>query len=125
MATVALKLSLIWLYTRIFSTAQFKRWAYAAMGLVLGYGIAFLCVFMTNCQPISQQWNPVPGGWCRDLSVEELASVTINLAIDLIIVIMPMPVLWGLQMAVRNKIFISLMFCIGFLYVVPICARAS
>jgi hypothetical protein len=115
LGTVFIKMSVLWLYTRIFATPAFKRWSYAIMALVVGYGVGFIVVFMTKCQPLSQMWAPVPGGWCRDLKIEELASVTINIALDAAIVVLPMPVLWGLQMPIRNKIFISVMFSIGFL----------
>lgn len=115
LATVFVKLSIVWLYTRIFFTKKFKYCAWALMGVIAGYGVAFLCVFMTNCQPISQSWDPVPDGWCRTLTVEELASVSLNMVIDLAIVILPMKPLWGLHMATRSKVAISFMFSIGLL----------
>lgn len=85
------------------------------MAVVGGYGISFLCVFLTNCRPISYPWNPVPGGHCRALAVEELSSVSLNMLLDILIVFFPMPPLWNLQMAARTKITISLMFGLGFL----------
>lgn len=115
LGTVCLKLSILALYMRIFTTATFRFWAYILMGIVGAYGIAFLCVFMTNCQPVSQQWDPVPGGWCRDIANEEFTSVSLNMVIDLAIAIMPMPVLWRLRMSTRSKIMISLIFGLGFL----------
>lgn len=84
------------------------------MMVVICYGIAFLAVFMTICQPIDQMWNPVPGGWCRDTSDQEFSSVAFNLVLDLAIFILPMPWLWGLKMPLRNKVAVSVMFGIGF-----------
>jgi hypothetical protein len=83
------------------------------MGVVGCYGIAFLVLFMTQCRPIYQQWNPQPGGTCRNLVVQELTSVSLNMIIDIIIVILPLPVLWSLQLAVRSKLAVSVMFSIG------------
>ena len=83
------------------------------MAVVVGYGISFLCVFLTNCHPISYPWSPVPGGYCRSLAIEELTSVSLNMLIDILIVFLPMPPLWRLQMAARNKIAISFMFGLG------------
>ena len=37
------------------------------------------------------------------------------MAIDIAIVILPLPVLWGLQLALRSKIAITVMFSIGLL----------
>lgn len=106
-------MSMLWLYTRIFTIRQFQRWAYGVMGVVVCYFIAFLVLFMTNCQPLSHLWDPVPGGWCRELTDEEYTSVAFNLLIDLGIVILPMPVLWRLKMPLQNKISVSIMFGIG------------
>ena len=83
------------------------------MGIVGGYGVAFLVVFCTNCSPISQSWAPVPGGYCKDVTVEEITSVSVNMVVDAIIVFLPLPPLWGLQMAIRKKIAISCLFSIG------------
>ncbi|KAK4077781.1 uncharacterized protein Triagg1_3475 [Trichoderma aggressivum f. europaeum] len=115
LGTVFIKLSVLWLYTRIFSTKTFKLWAHIMMGVVACYGVAFLILFMTQCRPISQQWDPVPGGTCRNIVVQELTSVSLNMVVDIGIVIMPLPVLWSLQLAVRSKLVVSVMFSIGFI----------
>lgn len=62
---------------------------------------------------MSQQWAPVAWGWCRDIYVDQLASVGINLLSDVAIVVLPMPVLWKLQLPMRSKIAVMSMFSIG------------
>ncbi|KAI0838423.1 hypothetical protein F5Y06DRAFT_268049 [Hypoxylon sp. FL0890] len=121
--TVCVKLAMLFLYIRVFSTAQFKRWTYALMGVVVCYFVAFLIVFMTNCIPLSNLWDPVPGGWCRELTTEEYTSVVFNLVIDLSIVILPMPVLWQLKLPFRDKIFVSMMFGMGIITIAVMCWR--
>lgn len=64
-ATVFCKISILWFYTCIFTTRVFKFLARVLMGIVAGYGISFLCVFLTNCDPISYPWRPVPEGVAR------------------------------------------------------------
>lgn len=85
------------------------------MAIVSGYAISFFCIFLTNCHPISYSWNPVPGGYCKSVTVEEIASVSVNMGIDTLIVLLPMRPLWGLQMAMRKKIGISILFGLGLL----------
>ena len=85
------------------------------MLIAAGYGVAFLCVFCTNCHPLSYSWNPVPGGYCKSVTVEELTSVSLNMVLDTAMVILPMPPLWGLRMATRNKIALSILFSLGLL----------
>lgn len=113
LGTVFIKFSVLWLYTRVFSTKEFKRQAHIMMGVVGCYGIAFFVLFMTQCRPIDQQWNPHKGGSCRDLVIQELTSVSLNMIIDIIIVFLPLPVLWNLQLATRSKLVVSVMFSIG------------
>ncbi|KAG6369002.1 hypothetical protein INS49_003221 [Diaporthe citri] len=119
--TVSVKIAMLCLYTRIFTTRQFRRWAYSLMAAVAIYFVAFLILFMTNCIPLSHLWNPVPGGWCRAIEIEEYTSVVFNLMIDLCIVILPMPSLWNLKMPLRNKFFVSIMFSIGLITIGVMC----
>lgn len=81
------------------------------------FGITFFVVFLTRCSPISQEWDPKPGGWCRPLLSSELSSISINLVLDTAIVALPMPWLWGLNMATGTKIIAMIMFSFGFAYV--------
>ncbi|OHE90562.1 integral membrane protein [Colletotrichum orchidophilum] len=113
LGTVFIKMAILWLYTRIFSTAKFKRWSYILMGVTGAYGVAFLILFMSRCSPMSQQWAPVEGGHCRDITVDQLISVTINIVVDIAMTALPMPALWGLQMPLRNKVAVSAMFGMG------------
>ncbi|KAJ0139505.1 hypothetical protein CTA2_1771 [Colletotrichum tanaceti] len=113
LGTVFIKMAILWLYTRIFATPQFRRWSRVLMGVTGAYGVAFLVIFMTRCLPVSQQWAPVPGGQCRDITIDQIVSVTVNIVIDIAMTILPMPALWGLQMPLKNKIAVSAMFGMG------------
>jgi hypothetical protein len=118
LGTAAFKLSVLFLYVRIFSTKTFKYLSYTLMGITVSYCISFLVVFLTTCSPdISQLWNPRPDGHCRDLNVGQLGSVSTNLGIDCLILILPMPFLWRLQMRLRTKIAVSIVFSFSFMYV--------
>ena len=85
------------------------------MSIVTGYGVSFFVTFLTNCQPISYPWNPIPGGHCKSVTVEEITSVSINMIIDICIVFLPMLPLWRLQMPLRKKVGISSLFALGLL----------
>lgn len=85
------------------------------IGLVTGYLINIYCVVLTFCQPISYMWHPVPGGSCKSPLVLEVTSVAISMFLDIVIVIMPMPLLWRLQMAARHNVVIMVMFSLSLL----------
>ncbi|KAI3327041.1 hypothetical protein HD806DRAFT_520044 [Xylariaceae sp. AK1471] len=113
MATAFVKFSVLWLYNRIYTTPVFRRWCYGLMAFDIAYMISFLPLYLTNCVPLSQLWHPVPGGWCRDPAIGDNATIAVNLILDVAILVLPMPVLWRLQMSVRDKITITAMFSIG------------
>jgi hypothetical protein len=114
-ATVCCKMSMLSLYSVIFSSQPLRYAIWAVMALVGVYFIAIFCAIITYCHPISQAWDPVPGGYCKKLGTEELLSIIFNIFLDTLIVILPMPSLWSLKMAARNKITVSAMFGIGLL----------
>ncbi|KAK4185894.1 hypothetical protein QBC35DRAFT_502750 [Podospora australis] len=114
--TTAFKLSVLALYVRVFSIKAMRVMSYILMGLTVSYCVSFLVVFLTTCSPdISQLWNPRPDGFCRDMNIGQLGSVSTNLGLDILIIILPMPFLWKLQMSLRNKFFVTLVFSLGFI----------
>ncbi|KAI0593476.1 hypothetical protein F4775DRAFT_577880 [Biscogniauxia sp. FL1348] len=122
-STTVVKLAVLALYMRIFTTVAFKRWAVSLMVLDICFGITFVVVFITHCNPVSQEWDPVPWGWCRSLTSSELSSISLNLALDTAIVVLPMPWLWNLQMELNKKLLVMVMFSFGFATIAIMCYR--
>ncbi|KAI1270206.1 hypothetical protein F5Y18DRAFT_6838 [Xylariaceae sp. FL1019] len=115
-ATAAFKLSVLLFYRRVLAIKTVKVLSYVLMGLTVAYWLSFLVVFLTTCTPdISQLWVMRPDGFCRDLNIGQLGSVSTNLALDVFVIILPMPFLWGLQMRTRNKLAVTLVFSLGFI----------
>ncbi|RWA14132.1 hypothetical protein EKO27_g983 [Xylaria grammica] len=112
--TSALKLSMLSLYYRIYATPVFRRWVWGVVGLVVVYIVSFIPLFLTNCIPLSQYWDPKPTGWCRDTIIGDNATVAANLVLDFAVLVLPLPVLWRLQMSIRDKLTVTAMFGIGF-----------
>ncbi|KAI0487322.1 hypothetical protein F4859DRAFT_509893 [Xylaria cf. heliscus] len=108
-----IKMSMLFLYHRIYTTPAFRRLCYFVIGLDLAYIITFIPIFLTNCIPLSQYWDPKPTGWCRDTVISDSATVAGNLLLDLFVLIMPLPILWRLQMSIRDKLTVTSMFSIG------------
>jgi len=88
------------------------------MGLVISFLITFIVVAFMHCQPVSAIWN----GWdgehpakCTDFKAQNYSGASINIALDLTICLMPLPVLRKLNLNRRKKIGIMLMFSVGLL----------
>lgn len=70
------------------------------------------------CSPITYSFDKsTPGGHCGDLARFELYTTILGLVFDFIIVILPMPMLWSLQMETRKKTGISIVLGMGIMLV--------
>ena len=118
LANTSIKISIVHLYITIFrSNKVFLKAAYGEMILVMAFGIAQILNFFLLCHPFAKNWDLLLPGDCGDKNRSSIAVSACNVAIDLTIIILPMPMIWGLQMATRRKIELTIAFALGFMYV--------
>ena len=87
------------------------------MGLVVAFFIGQILTAVLICRPVALQWDKGIDGKCGKVVGQEIALAVVNMVIDAIIVALPMPVVWHLQMPVKKKVGISSMFALGLMYV--------
>lgn len=90
---------------------------YAVMVLVIAFGIGIVVSDLLTCRPLAKYWDPLRSGVCESPLGSLIAISGCNVAMDLTIVLLPMPMVWGLQMTTRRKIELTITFALGFLYV--------
>jgi hypothetical protein len=112
--------SILCLYLRIFPQRTFRRFVYAIMGVNTAYGTALILVSIFQCIPVHAAWT----GWdgtvqarCVDVNAVGWASGAINIALDVGVLLLPLPGLTKLVMPWERKIYILLIFGLGSLYV--------
>ncbi|KAF2872740.1 hypothetical protein BDV95DRAFT_606325 [Massariosphaeria phaeospora] len=115
--TMLLKATILLDLRRIFSprgqrnaffwTCEILLWTNVLWTIV----ITFLSVF--GCQPRERLWNPLLPEKCMDIDALNVASGTINLAIDLCIFLLPQRVIWRLKLSKRKKFGVSATFAIA------------
>ncbi|KAJ0414238.1 hypothetical protein BJY00DRAFT_318998 [Aspergillus carlsbadensis] len=109
------KLSVLLLYRRIFRLT----WTlYLCAFLSIGYTISVSTAISLACVPTSYFWtqwvDPLSGGYCRiNLYLFYLWNGVANLLTDVIILCLPMPIVWRLQMPKSQKWAISGIFLLG------------
>lgn len=112
---MAIKTSLILLYYRIFSVVTWFRHLLLGAFIVCAlYFIidAFVAIF--ECAPVAFYWNQnIPGGHCIDQNAFYRWNGVANLLIDFGVLGLTMPMIWRLNLARRQKISLSLIFCLG------------
>ena len=87
------------------------------MAFVIAFGVAVVISDFLTCRPLPKAWKPLEPGVCEDPTKSAAAISGCNMATDLIIILLPMPMIWGLQMPTRRKIELTIIFALGFLYV--------
>lgn len=116
-----IKISILLFYLRIFPQDWFRMACFITMGACACYGIAFLLVSVFQCIPVSLAWhhwdNEHPGR-CNDINAQGWTSAAFNVILDVVVLLLPMPVIAKLELNVRKKILILLMFSIGFVVTV-------
>ena len=117
-AVTLIRASVLALYVRIFRTKSFRMTCYVVHGINMLFGAVTVLGACLICDPISFQWHrSIPGGHCGDQKSLDLFIGVFNLLMDVTVVVLPMPVLWGLQMAVGKKFTLSGIFGLGIMYV--------
>ena len=113
--------SIISLYMHIFPTRIFRRVCFLVLAANVVFFVSVVLADCLLCHPISYRWDRVTGGKgsCGDEKPLDLYIGILNLTLDVTAVVLPMPVLWGLKMALWNKIMLSGMFGMGTAYVFP------
>ncbi|KAL2848436.1 hypothetical protein BJY01DRAFT_246448 [Aspergillus pseudoustus] len=114
MATTLVKLCLLGLFHEIFTTpiVRYLIWAIAALSAILGLSGILLGVLI--CQPFAYNWDKtITSGHCGDSYKMQLATCTINMVIELMIVLLPAPILWRLQMPFKSKVILNGIFSLG------------
>ncbi|MCJ1393649.1 hypothetical protein MMC18_006525 [Xylographa bjoerkii] len=108
-------MSILLFYVRIFNVPAFKLVAKVLMVLVALWGLSvILCAFLL-CRPFAFNWDQtIPGGSCGNQILSYIITGAFNIVTDFIILALPMPMVWKLQVPRKNKIALFGMFGIGF-----------
>ncbi|KAJ5700183.1 hypothetical protein N7536_003196 [Penicillium majusculum] len=100
------KIALLAILTRIFAPFRGKVWfIYIFLGCLCCYYTVALIVKIRICGPIPRYWlgDQVPGS-CLDQTAALIADSVISVVSDLIILILPLPLTWSLQMSRNRKL---------------------
>lgn len=109
---VALKLSQLFLYMRVFAL-HIRNWILAAIAIVAVWGLVFTFIFIFLCNPVQQQWTLVRIGRCMDQMLVLKCVIMTNVLTDVIIFALPVRSVWKLQMRKTEKMAVLSCFALG------------
>lgn len=107
------KFSILLLYLRLFSVSvKFRYATWAVMFFVFGYLFSNLLTQIFGCTPIQLSWK-LEAGHCINLLEAGVAFSSMNVISDLLIFVLPMPMVWRLQLSRKVKLGVMLVFMGG------------
>ncbi|PMD33685.1 hypothetical protein L207DRAFT_589244 [Hyaloscypha variabilis F] len=109
----AAKMSILFLYLRIFLNKTFRLATYITMACVLGQTIAFALVIAFQCTPVDSYWDTTIPGKCIHSQAFVYSAAGINILEDLIIMFLPVMELRALKLDLRKKFALGFMFALG------------
>ena len=112
------KASILMDWARVFVPAGTRNtffWTcYILLWVNVLYYTAIVIASNLACTPREKIWDPtVPGGKCTNLKVSLVVSSTSNVVSDILILLLPQNIIWRLQMPLKRKIGVSLIFVVG------------
>ncbi|GKZ16878.1 hypothetical protein AbraIFM66951_006371 [Aspergillus brasiliensis] len=120
------KISLIILYYRL-SDMQ-RTWRITLWGMtvfVIAYMIILECLFLFTCKPVYKAWHPSAEGHCWSRAPILMAGVVASMFTDVVLLVMPLPIVLKLKMASRKRIGLVCMFGLGGLSLVTSTLRLA
>ncbi|KAH6666341.1 hypothetical protein B0J14DRAFT_604668 [Halenospora varia] len=113
-AVSVVQLSILFFYIRLFGVNDIFRWAcYIFVFMITAFGIAGFFSEVFSCTPVSHSWDPLGPGTCVEAKPYCSSIGIIHVIFDFGIVILPMPLIWKLQLAFRSKVILSFLLCLG------------
>ncbi len=108
------KASVLFLYHRVFFVSRnFTRGLWAVGLFVFGYSGILSFASVLQCFPLRHIWDKNVGGYCLAIPLAGTILAIFNVFTDIIILAMPMPLLWKLQMETKEKLQIMGIFLLG------------
>ncbi|KAL6166956.1 hypothetical protein ACJQWK_06409 [Exserohilum turcicum] len=85
------KMSILYLYLRIFPIPWVTYCSYAVMALVTAWTVAILLVCLLICQPFRFHWDKtIPGGHCGNQPLVYMIFGVANVVTNIMVLILPM-----------------------------------
>ncbi|KAI3395630.1 hypothetical protein diail_1068 [Diaporthe ilicicola] len=111
-----IKISICFLFLRLFPDKRIRRLLWGTQVFIVVLIVTYLIADLAQCQPMSYFWDMWDGdhvGRCNNLNGMAWSHAIINIALDLWMLALPASQVWGLNMPLRRKLGVMIMFGLG------------
>jgi hypothetical protein len=109
------KLAILAMYMRIFTMQRaYRHTVYIIGSLLILWGVAGTLTSLAYCKPFAYHWDKtIVGGKCGDkMAAYRWISVP-NIVADVVMLVLPLPAIYKLQIDLAGKIGLGLTFVVG------------
>ncbi|KAI0539813.1 hypothetical protein GGR58DRAFT_213893 [Xylaria digitata] len=117
-ARYLIRASLLLFYLRIFTTSKARILTICTLALIVSEGIAFTLPTIFQCTPISlfwEGWDMEQSGRCVNLQSLLWVSIGLGIACDVWMIAFPIAFISRLNLDLKAKLRVSVMFALGIL----------
>jgi hypothetical protein len=108
------KFSLLLFYYRMSRLRWLRTLSIVVMVVVVGYSVSTVFALIFPCHPIRKSWDvTVVDGSCINRGAVYLVQAITNIVTDVILLLLPIPMVWRLQMPVIQKFGLVFIFVVG------------
>ncbi|KAI3401849.1 hypothetical protein diail_6408, partial [Diaporthe ilicicola] len=108
-------------FSGVKSSVRYIVWGNGIFNLLLMISVFFVMLF--DCVPFAKNWNPTLDGYCVDVGKFSLASSIFAIVTDVVAIALPFHIFWSLNMSVRKRLGLMLIFSVSVLSVAFSCIR--
>jgi|SRR6266536_1877789 len=110
------KVSILYLYKRIFIDKSFPKRCYIVVTFVALYSTASIIATIFECSPIEHTYNKTIPGTCINLTAFWYSNAVYSVLTDFVILALPMPIIFKLTgLNKPAKINLAIVFSLGLL----------
>ncbi|KAL8941997.1 MAG: hypothetical protein Q9216_001930 [Gyalolechia sp. 2 TL-2023] len=110
----ATKLSILFFYHRLFPFRTFFIISFVVGIVSVLWWVAVILIAFLHCRPLAYYWDrSIPNGHCVNDNLIGYSLTSINIATDIVILILPIPWLWGMNMAIPKRMAVVGLFVLG------------
>ncbi|KUI74018.1 hypothetical protein VM1G_09546 [Cytospora mali] len=112
------KWSMLFMLKRIFAVPRFEIVTWIIIGLQAAWLVMTVLIGFLICRPVSKNWDPTIPGTCGDRIAGYTAVSVVNVIIDCMMLILPLPMIYNLQTRTGYKLCLFCIFGIGIVTIV-------
>ncbi|OBR04232.1 Integral membrane protein [Colletotrichum higginsianum IMI 349063] len=113
-ALAGIKMTFLFQYYRVLAVQRMKKVFIAAMIIVGAWSVSQILIAIFNCSPIPAFWDKSIDGSCIPNYPYFYINAAGNIATDIIVFVLPLPVINKLSLARGQKYVLLGIFCLGF-----------